>query len=293
MYMPYSNNPNLPRVRRDAVRLVRSGWSVRRVARHFGFTHSAIVKWVKRAPQDGRRLILTRKMTCEECGGTIAWSPVKSHWYGNCNHHKPCSQKGCTRQEVVEGQVIPSLIDVAPKTKRALDWLEDALRESHAGEVAFNTARRNELTNIIKRADRRIEGAYRDKLDGKMEVGLCAKIIEESTEEKKQAAADLVKLADSRQAYYEAGYSVHELARHAEAIYRSPKAATEEQRLLLSYAFSNLSLKAHKIKPEYTLAFQFLKEWMPVVNKIFKPAENPTIASSFEPSDKEKTILYR
>jgi transposase InsO family protein len=60
MYMPYSNNPNLPRVRRDAVNLVRAGWSVRKVALHFGFTHSAIVKWVARASRDGRKLIVTK-----------------------------------------------------------------------------------------------------------------------------------------------------------------------------------------------------------------------------------------
>jgi len=36
----------------DAVRLVRQGWSTREVARHFGYTHSAIVKWVARAPHD-------------------------------------------------------------------------------------------------------------------------------------------------------------------------------------------------------------------------------------------------
>lgn len=52
MYMAYSQNPNLPRVRMDAVRLVRHGWSTREVARHFGYTHSAIVKWRARAPQD-------------------------------------------------------------------------------------------------------------------------------------------------------------------------------------------------------------------------------------------------
>lgn len=33
----------------EAVHLVRSGRSVREVARHFGFTHSAVVKWVARA----------------------------------------------------------------------------------------------------------------------------------------------------------------------------------------------------------------------------------------------------
>src|ERR1035438_5506994 len=60
MYMAYSHNPNLPRVRREAVKLVRSGWSVRKVARHLGFTHSAIVKWMAKAPRDGRKVIPTR-----------------------------------------------------------------------------------------------------------------------------------------------------------------------------------------------------------------------------------------
>ena len=52
MYMAYSTNPHLPRVRMDAIRLVRHGWSTREVARHFGYTHSAIVKWIARAPHD-------------------------------------------------------------------------------------------------------------------------------------------------------------------------------------------------------------------------------------------------
>ncbi len=46
----------------EAVRLVKSGWSVREAARHFGFTHSAVVKWLARAkylPQNSQ-LIPTR-----------------------------------------------------------------------------------------------------------------------------------------------------------------------------------------------------------------------------------------
>jgi len=47
MYTTYNR---LPRIRREAVRLVvDQGWSTREVARHFSFTHSAIVKWVARA----------------------------------------------------------------------------------------------------------------------------------------------------------------------------------------------------------------------------------------------------
>ena len=59
MYTTYNR---LPRIRMEAVRLVKSGWSVREVARHFGFTHSAVVKWVGRArllPQNAQ-LIPTR-----------------------------------------------------------------------------------------------------------------------------------------------------------------------------------------------------------------------------------------
>ena len=49
MYMAYTNNPNLPRVRMQAVKLVRQGWSVRKAARHMGFHHTAVMKWIKKA----------------------------------------------------------------------------------------------------------------------------------------------------------------------------------------------------------------------------------------------------
>lgn len=58
--MAYTLNPNLPKVRRQAVEMVRNGSSVREVARHFGFSHSAVVKWVARAPQCGRSTIPTK-----------------------------------------------------------------------------------------------------------------------------------------------------------------------------------------------------------------------------------------
>jgi transposase InsO family protein len=49
MKMAYTISENLPRVRAQAVRMVRSGTSTRKVARHFGYSQSAVVKWCKRA----------------------------------------------------------------------------------------------------------------------------------------------------------------------------------------------------------------------------------------------------
>lgn len=48
----------MPLVRMEAVRLVRSGWSTVKVAKHMGYSQSAIVKWMKRAPHDLRTRII-------------------------------------------------------------------------------------------------------------------------------------------------------------------------------------------------------------------------------------------
>jgi transposase InsO family protein len=52
MYMAYTSNPKLPRLRMEAVRLVRSGQSIRQVARHYGYEPSTVMRWVRRAEQD-------------------------------------------------------------------------------------------------------------------------------------------------------------------------------------------------------------------------------------------------
>lgn len=52
MDMAYSKNPNLPKVRAEAVKMVRTGASTRAVARHFGFAQSTIVKWCQKVPPD-------------------------------------------------------------------------------------------------------------------------------------------------------------------------------------------------------------------------------------------------
>lgn len=49
----------MPKVRGQAVELVRRGWSTRKVARHFGFNQSAIVRWTHKARVRGYGAIPT------------------------------------------------------------------------------------------------------------------------------------------------------------------------------------------------------------------------------------------
>lgn len=217
--------------------------------------------------------VFKAKIQCEECGGTIRWYTAKTHWYGECNHYKKCSQRGCVRQEKVEEQLFPYFDKVAPKNERVLKILEQALKESHADEINYYQAQRQELNAQFERTQRRLEAIYEDKIDGKIPTDFYERKFKEYSEEKENAINKLSKLNDTNVQYYEAGYAIHELALKAQNIYESKKATDEERRLLLSYVFSNLTLNADKIKPNYTLAFEFLAEWMPRVNKIFELTE--------------------
>ena len=58
--MSYTTNHRLPRVRRDAVRMLRKGYSTRVVARHFGFSQSVIVVWSKKSKVYGDHPIPTQ-----------------------------------------------------------------------------------------------------------------------------------------------------------------------------------------------------------------------------------------
>lgn len=56
----YTTNPQMPRVRREAARMVRKGYSTRAVARHFGFSQRAVAYWTKKAIELGDHPIPTK-----------------------------------------------------------------------------------------------------------------------------------------------------------------------------------------------------------------------------------------
>lgn len=58
--MAYTSNKNLPKIRQEAARLVRSGWSARKVGRYLGFHHTAIMVWVRKAEKLGFHPIPTK-----------------------------------------------------------------------------------------------------------------------------------------------------------------------------------------------------------------------------------------
>ncbi len=217
--------------------------------------------------------VFKAKMDCTECGGTITWETQKDHWYGHCNHYKTCSQKIWMRQEKVEDKLFPLFDNVAPKTKKVLEILEKTLKESHSGEIEYHTTSINEINKRLQTAQHRLEAIYEDKIDLKISPEFYNRKFAEYTKDKEDALESLKKINEGNTKYYETGFAIHELASKASRIYKSKKATTEDKRLLLSKIFSNLSLNSNEIKADYTLAFEFLTKWIPVLNNTFEPEE--------------------
>lgn len=111
VHMAYSNNKNLPRIRMDAVRLVRKGWSARKVGRYLGFHHTAVMRWVREAPYHAKHVIETRSSR---------------------PHHHPRELKP---------EIVSAIVEEKERTKRSADVIYHALKRKGI-VVSLNSVKR-------------------------------------------------------------------------------------------------------------------------------------------------------
>ncbi len=245
-------------------------------------------------PQYKKHLtVFKAAIKCGECGGVITWELQKQHWYGHCNHYRKCSQKSYLRQEEVEKQLFPYFDKIAPKNDRILQWLDEALKEHHGEEIKLTTTKRSQLNAQFERIQKRLEAMYLDKLDGRITMEFYDTKFKEFTEEKEVILSELQKLNNDNNLYYEAGYAIHLLASKAKEIYQSEKATVEEKRLLLSYVFSNQTLKDRTLAVNYTPAFEFLAKWVPLLNRSFEPSKKSLDKMKTEAFASARSVVLR
>src|SRR3989338_2182235 len=219
---------------------------------------------------------LRGKIFCGNCKKTVTCERQKGQWYGACKQCKAQLAKDAQyiRQEHVEDILLARMSSIAPKNERVMTILNKALKESHAEESTYHDTQVQSINNKLERIQQRIKTMYDDRLDGRISVEGYDQKLTEFAQEKEGLIEALGKLNSDNTEYYKVGISVHELALHSCDIYLSHKATTEERRLLLAYAFSNISVLRGVVKPEYTKAFGFLAEWMPRVNETLELAKD-------------------
>jgi transposase InsO family protein len=112
--MPYTTNPKMPSIRKEAAQLVYRGWSTRKVARHFGFNQSTVVRWFKKSKIYGYHPIPTESSRPnhhpKQLSDNLVWKIF----------HQRIKSKRCAeviRQEILNQGFVVSLSSV----KRTLD----------------------------------------------------------------------------------------------------------------------------------------------------------------------------
>lgn len=112
--MPYTINPQMPRLRMEAVKLVKNkGWSVRKVARYYGYTPGAVSKWLSKAPSDTRKTIPTLSSRPHHHPRALSEEKIRAIVKVRLEHNK-CA-------EVVHKQLENSGLDVSlSSVKRTL-----------------------------------------------------------------------------------------------------------------------------------------------------------------------------
>jgi hypothetical protein len=174
--------------------------------------------------------------------------------------------KPAARQETLEeklGKVIKGItID-----EGLLDWLTQALRESHRDEKAYHVGMISGLQTQYDRLQHRIDQAYTDKLDGKIPEDLFLRKMNDWREEQSKILSQIRAHQTANHNYLEEGIHVLELANKAYSLYlRQP---THEKARLLKIVQSNCTLDVVSACPEYRKPFDILAEglstlmWLP------------------------------
>ncbi len=139
-----------------------------------------------------------------------------------------------------------------------LDWVRDALHESHADERREHETAMERLSGEYDRLQNRIHAAYVDKLDGNIDAYFFEKMSAEWRAEQDRCLRDIERHQSADQSYLEDGMRVIELAQNAQRLFAKQDA--REKRRLLNFLVSNCSWRDGELTATLRQPFDLIAE---------------------------------
>jgi site-specific DNA recombinase len=197
-------------------------------------------------------------ISCGHCGCALVGDIKKKKYvYYRCSGFKGKCPERYTRQEVFEdrfGDLLKGLrmdIEIAA-------WVTDALRKSHADEKEFREEATSRLQAEHARLQRRLDSAYEDRLDSRIDVATYDRKAAEwrFEQDRIQRSIDQHRTAD--RAYVETGVQLLELASRAHELF--VKQIPAEKRRLLNFLVSNSTWRDGKLSVTFRQPFDLLMD---------------------------------
>ena len=199
---------------------------------------------------------------CSHCGCAVVGEVKKERYvyYRPTRHPSRCT-KACGRGYVREGGFdaqVEALLESLSLDAEVVDWIRAALRASHEDERRFREQSVARLSAEADRCQKRIEEAYVDKIEGRIDAEFFDRMARQWRDEQAQCRSRIEELSVANQAYYEDGLRLLELARNAAALWKRQSPA--EKRKLLGFLVSNCTLEGAELQFELRQPFEMLRE---------------------------------
>jgi site-specific DNA recombinase len=201
-------------------------------------------------------------ITCGHCGCSMVGEIKKQRYiYYHCTGYKGKCDEPYVREEVLE-EKFGALLSRLTFDDEILDWVRDALNDSHADEWREHEAAIKRLRSEYDRLQNRMHAAYVDKLDGTIDAAFFEKMSEEWRVEQDRCLRDIERHQVADQSYLEDGVRLVELAQNAHRLFE--KQDSREKRRLLNFLVSNSSWRNGELTVQLRQPFDLIAEAMAI-----------------------------
>ena len=195
---------------------------------------------------------------CGHCGCAVVGEIKKRRYvYYHCTGYKGKCPEPYVREEVLE-QRFSELLGRLSFDAEVLDWVREALTESHEDERRAHDEAIERLQAEYARLQHRLDAMYVDKLDGRIDTASFDRMAAAWRSEQ----ADCRRLNEqheaANQSYMAEGVRLLELARNARRLFEKQEA--REKRRLLDFLVSNCSWKDGQLTTEFRQPFDALAD---------------------------------
>ena len=200
----------------------------------------------------------TNLIKCGVCGCAITAEVQKEKYiYYHCSGYKGNCKQPYIREELID-EKIASLLDSFSITNDVQEMILSGMRESFKDKIEYHNTCVQQLEKQINVLQNRIDQAYIDKLDKKIDEEFWLTQSHKWLAEKENLSIKLVSYQKADTRYIEQATLILELAKKAPALFK--KANLEQKRKIVGLLFSNCFIRDGNIDLELKVPYNRILE---------------------------------
>lgn len=195
-------------------------------------------------------------VNCGHCGCALVAEKKKGKYvYYHCTGNKGKCSEPYAREEVLE-ECFADLLKGLVFDDEVMDWVTEALHQSHADEKRFRDEAIARLQTEHSKIQNRLDKLYEDRLDGFIEPAFFERKTQEWRQTQRRLTDQIGEHEDANHDYFKDGVRLLELSKKAYFLFK--KQNQSEKRKLLDFVCSNSTWKDRTLTATFRQPFDIL-----------------------------------